>query len=63
MSVLKALTVPFRTAAEGITLNASPAVICVMETTPDSNGDTVLETIVCKFTTREEAATIGSIVR
>mmetsp|Transcript_29207 Transcript_29207/g.33170 ORF Transcript_29207/g.33170 Transcript_29207/m.33170 type:complete len:134 (-) Transcript_29207:327-728(-) len=63
MSVLKARIVPQIVAEAGITLKALPAAIWVTEITPDSKGESVLETMDCNDTTSVEAATIGSMVR
>jgi len=46
-----------------MTLNASPAEIAVTEITPDSRGEMVRDTMDWRLETREDAATIGSMVR
>ena len=63
ISVLNARIVPFSMADAGMTLNASPAEICVTDITPDSRGEMVRDTMDWRLTTREDAATMGSMVR
>mmetsp|Transcript_37671 Transcript_37671/g.64247 ORF Transcript_37671/g.64247 Transcript_37671/m.64247 type:complete len:232 (+) Transcript_37671:704-1399(+) len=62
ISVLNARIVPLSVADAGMTLKASPALIAVTETIPDSNGERVRDTIDWRLDTKCDAATIGSMV-
>src|SRR5205814_2092860 len=57
----KVRTVPRSSARSGITLKAWPALICVTDTTPSSNGLRRRDTRLCSAVTRCDAISTGSI--